>query len=85
MGRSSKIADTRDATPPTTAPHRGEESPAAAKIDEIHAALMGNMEKPGWISRLANVERVIRVILCAAGAAGLGFGAYIWTMIIHAK
>jgi len=60
-----------------------------AKIAEIHTALLGTMDKSGWIGRLASVEAklgvLIRAICGALAAAGLGLGAYIWTLIVHSK
>lgn len=61
----------------------------SAKIDEIHAALLGTLDRPGWVGRLATVERNLGLLLRTLGgmlaAAGLGLGAYVWSLLIHTK
>jgi hypothetical protein len=58
-------------------------APMSAKVDKMHEALMGDLEKPGWLSRIRALEKTMKVIVGSfvtlLTAMVMGFGIWIWT------
>jgi hypothetical protein len=61
----------------------------AKQIKEIHSALLGTLDKPGWLNRVARLEvqakAISRGLVGLLSAAALGMGAYVWGLIVHVK
>jgi hypothetical protein len=59
----------------------------ARKVDEMHIALLGDMEKQGWISKNRNMENALRIVGRAMWAGlGIFFVAlcsFLWAMLTH--
>ena len=52
------------------------------KVEKIHDALLGDLEKPGFISRLANAEKQLKIIMRVAyGVISIGILSIIATVL----
>jgi hypothetical protein len=58
----------------------------ASDVAEIKAALLGTMDRPGWLGRVATLEKsmsvIVRVSWGVIGFVGLGVGTALWALIV---
>lgn len=65
--------------------HETNVKPSLNKIDEMHAALIGNLEQPGIVHRLRDVEKTHKMakrgLVAGASAVALWIGRGLWDLL----